>query len=64
MSDRLLEAIERMVDEHGTEGAIEVIMTTDWPLDTKDRAIGMLEKRQRANAIVEPGEYKREEFFQ
>lgn len=64
MSKTLLEIIDNLVDEHGIDGAIDNIMTNDWPLDTKERAINMLEKRQLNNAMVEPGEYNRDEFFQ
>lgn len=64
MNKTLLDIVEDLVDEHGIDGAIDNIMTNEWPIDTKERAINMLEKRQLGNAMVEPGEYNRDEFFQ
>lgn len=63
MSKTLLEIIDDLVEEHGKEGAINRILVNDWPIDTKERAIDMLEKRDHSAALVEQGEYNYDEFF-
>lgn len=64
MSKTLIEIIDDLVDEHGKEGAIDRILVSSWSIDTKEKAIDMLEKREVPTDLVENGEINGDEFFQ
>lgn len=53
MSDTLIDIVEDLVKMHGIEGAIDHIWEhMPWPLQTKDMATDMLEKRIMANTQI------------
>lgn len=60
MSRTLNEIVKTMQEYFGTEGAIERIMSNDWPIVTKQEAIAMLEASDRKEAMVEDGEVNAE----
>ena len=64
MSKPLPQIVQDLLDNHGTDGAIAHIKTSSWKHDTKEEAPAMIEKRSLDTALVEPGEYNRDEFFQ
>lgn len=63
MSKTLNEIVKIMQESYGTEGAIERIMSNEWPVDTKREAIEMIEGPCRDDALVEGGEVNADEFF-
>ena len=64
MSKTLNEIVASLREQYGDEGAMDRIMSNDWPVDTKREAILMIEGPCRDDALVEDGEMNGDEFFQ
>ena len=63
MSKTLAEIVGTMQKSYGAEGAIESIMASEWPVETKREAIEMIEGPCRDDALGEGGEVNADEFF-